>query len=515
MYIDKFKAWGIVKRYRAADIIQIEAIIQGAELKGQPFDQVTFRGKAIDLDRIQRRQRREAKKSQVANMTRKQLLPILDGDELEPAVKLSKDDRSHTENEPPEATELDSVILGPIQIIGEKDVKSVDSFMSRTKTLTSPGRVLADSDQSIILENILLQLQIHLDKTHKTFFATTHPPRVDLDGTGHMDGSHTGLGARVAPRNPTTFCDIRTAFYYLRTNASHLAFPLLHKTCQRTAKAMPPGNQAFVIDLLATFSPATTFGFIEVRTLLLEFLSHLCARDFGKNHPITFICRNLLLSKALDADIVFRSLLYLLDEVRSRQDFHPEDWSRLQRAIISHQRRVQDLDAAESLCHQAISFCKEAFGPRSEQTCEALVELIHILTYQERYDEGLETCSEVLRLMEARLGAKYPDSRASFAMENMAELSFCKGNFEQAIMWLQLALRSAWNIRGGCDTTIHVRDKLEALFIAKGMFKEAQSLKASYPADIGVVDGHNGLLYWSDTTKREEPGCVVAPVHGR
>ena len=161
-----------------------------------------------------------------------------------------------------------------------------------------------------------------------------------------------------------------------------------------------------------------------------------------------------------------------------------------QRALVTLHRRESDLHAAESLALQAIEDCRRAFGDSSTQKEQAMMELVYVYTYQREFDKGLEVCRDALRHMRMRQGASFPDSRTSYAMENMAELHQFRGEDAMVIYWLDRALTSAWKHRGGVATTVHVREKLEGALIATGRLEEGLELKHRYPgvAEIVVED---------------------------
>ena len=72
-------------------------------------------------------------------------------------------------------------------------------------------------------------------------------------------------------------------------------------------------------------------------------------------------------------------------------------------------------------------------------------------------------------------------------MENMAELQHYVGKEDECIYWLRRALASAWKVRGGVASTIHVREKLEGMLITKGRFEDANELSEKYPSRESVA----------------------------
>ena len=54
MYIDKFKAWGITKQYKAADARKLAAQLAEAAFSDTPMQEVMFRGRPVDAGKVLR-----------------------------------------------------------------------------------------------------------------------------------------------------------------------------------------------------------------------------------------------------------------------------------------------------------------------------------------------------------------------------------------------------------------------------------------------------------------------------
>jgi hypothetical protein len=490
MYLDKIRAWGATKQYRAADIEYIDAMVFEAEQTGRPLDEITLRGRPVDLKRLSRHKYRRSKKLQTqGNKKTMKLVPKASRNNTTTTATVIDKYKSLDAEEmiAPEQDSDSSLVLTPSPSSSDSSPQSVIPSHGFGTATSLPSPSLSSGPDAIILDNILLQLRGFLQTVTGMSSGVSQQKLSPAVLNPHKDGSISTDCSSAASIKPTLFDNIGMAIYYLKSGSRHLAFPLLHKTCDAALKAMPLADQTFLVELLATLSPANTVHFREVRKQLLEYLSTLCIKAYGRDHAVTFVCRNLLLDGAEEVELSSRALSYMLDAMHSSHNFKPDDRCMVQFALISHSRRAQDLHTAETLCRNAIEYCKNAFGPHSEQTCKAIMELVYVYTYQGRYDDGIDLVSELLRLKKARLGPEFPDRRASFAMENMSELYYYKGNVDGAIAWLRQALRSAWTICGGTDTTIHVRDKLEMLYLARGDLEAAQALRKRYPENMDAL----------------------------
>ena len=91
-----------------------------------------------------------------------------------------------------------------------------------------------------------------------------------------------------------------------------------------------------------------------------------------------------------------------------------------------------------------------------------MVEVVHILSDMCDYSAALRLCQQVLDLYKILQGERYPDSRASYAMEAMAELYHFRGDSKEEETWLSEALMGAEQSRdAGDSSTAFVRGKLE------------------------------------------------------
>lgn len=488
MYLDKIRAWGVAKQYRAADIEYIDAMVLEAERSGRSLDEITLRGRPVNLKRFSRHKYRRSKKLQTpSNKKTMKLIPKACRDITATTPSAIDESLDAGEMDAPEQDSGSSLVLTPSPSSSDSSAQSVIPSHEFGTATSLPSPLLSSSPDTIILDNILLQLRGFLPTVTGMPSEVSQLKLSPAALNAHKDGSIRTDCSSVASNKPTLFDNIGMAIYYLKSGSGQLAFPLLHKTCDAVLKAMPPADQTFLVGLLATLSPANTLHFREVRKQLLEYLSGLCIKNYGRYHAVTSVCRNLLLDGAEEIELSSRALSYMLDTMDSNHNFKSDERCMVQRALISHSRRAQALHTAETLCRDAIAYCENTFGPHSEQTCQARMELVYVYTYRGRYDDGIHLVSELLRLKKTRLGPEFPDRCASFAMENMAELYYYKGNVDGAVAWLWRALRSAWTICGGTDTTIHVRDKLERLYLARGDLEAARALCERYPAKMNVL----------------------------
>lgn len=483
MYIDKFKAWGITKQYKAAESDRLALEIVKALHNGKSLDQVTHRGRPVNLRKILRHMSRAGRTDSVFQEARRRLANMT-------RTRISTSASVSTENSPPE----DSTDHTPTHSTPDSGHGSMTDA-----TLTSPGpgvisssiarlhiigpsNVMTSSPGTLNLEIVLHHIRTFLNMDGVHVDPDLWPSTSSLLTTTHRP---TSLRFCLPYEHSSQFFEnVKSAFYFLKTDSPQLAWPLLQRSCEETSRLEFEPDWCFLVDLLSSLSPARTKLHPELQRSLLQFLIRLCTVKLRPSHPLTAICRQLLLSDSSTSDLYIQALSYLNNHYTQLRISSPNPIAKVQRALARLVRQDSQLNAAERLTRPAIEYCKSVFGEQDQRTEQAKMELVYVYTYQGEYDKGLDLCTDVLRSKRIRLGPAFPDSKASYVMENMAELHHFKGNISESTYWLRRALASAWRIRGGVASTVHVREKLEALLVATGRLEESSQLKDIYPADV-------------------------------
>jgi hypothetical protein len=95
------------------------------------------------------------------------------------------------------------------------------------------------------------------------------------------------------------------------------------------------------------------------------------------------------------------------------------------------------------------------------ELCLAMTELVHIYIDMKEYSVAQGICSSVIQNFVIVQGGNFPDSRAAYVMEDMAELCGHLDDLQGATYWLRRAFEASCLLRGEGDAaTKHIKDKL-------------------------------------------------------
>ena len=405
MYIDKFKAWGVTKQYRAADTQQLALQITAAVLNDQPLESITHRGRPVNLKKVLRHMTRSDRRGRDVKRARKRAVKpepedlAEKADDSAPITPTTSPDESLSQS----VSDLSSSNETQLTIYTPPHQTGSSHGASRTSTSPAP-RSMTSSPGTGNLETILFDIGAFLSSDW-TVTDTQGLPRTMFSHPG--DNNHNPRYATLLPNTSPFFDEVKSAVYFLRSDSPHLAWPVLQEACDEASKSPFYPDRPFLVDLLAVLSPAKTKNHSSVRTTLLHFLAILCATRLGISHPLASICQQLAHDQATSSDIPVRALSYMHD-LCSQNDSEPHPrnpTTKIQRALISIVRRDSDLDTAKRLAISAVEYCKSTLGHCHETTEQAMMELVYVQTYQGDYQTGLETCNEVLRSKRLRLGA--------------------------------------------------------------------------------------------------------------
>ncbi|ETN46893.1 uncharacterized protein HMPREF1541_01082 [Cyphellophora europaea CBS 101466] len=488
MYMGKVKAWDICKHYKAAEKEQLSTVIEDAKRRNLPLDRVTFRGQPVHVDRIEKYLKK--KRRLLAEDKRSQL-------QCEPDLSLQSQQQSSESASGPDTDTMGT---------------SSRSRTCQSLSTTSNSNASISPPQSRSASGATMSLPedggtLFAGRSGVQTVPYSLPPVTPFDAELLLKqirayATHTPHGLGEPPSCIRFWSSIRSAIYFLKVGSPHLAWPVLNAACANASDLLLADARTlsvpFLRSLLSTLAPANTRFHPEVRAVLLRYLSRRLATD-PSMQPLSVICGHLAHDDS-HHEASQRGLNLLLDLAQSPT--RPVAYCAHQTlathlALISLYRRVADLSAAETAAKLLIAHCDFAFGPSSLETCDAKVELVYIYTSQERYDEGLTLCQEVLdtRAQSPEVG-EFPDKKACYAMENMAEMYHFRGqegDVDMCIGWLKRALERTWRLRGSVPTTIHIRDKLWGMLVTLGRVLEAEDLEVRYPA-AGSAAGDEGWV---------------------
>jgi hypothetical protein len=187
--------------------------------------------------------------------------------------------------------------------------------------------------------------------------------------------------------------------------------------------------------------------------------------DLGRTSETALILTLDLLVASLGRDhsgtfVVHRSLISLL-----RRDKRLEEARRYGEELVqvTEQALVSQAQAGLGLGF-AVPIPIHMKKPTSismTELCVAMTELVHIYIDMKEYSVAQGICSSVIQNFSIVQGANFPDSRAAYAMEDMAELCGHLHDLQGATYWLRRAFEAGCLLRGEGDAaTKHIKDKL-------------------------------------------------------
>lgn len=451
MYLTRIKQWKINKNYRAEEKEAFAACIVNAKREQSHVSGLTYNNRPLKVDRILRHNKAQLRKQRTQMST-----PSHD-DSVSSAADLPSRRRKRSN----QSTNVSTA------------TSSASSQQRLPSSLPSPAPV-----------------------------RSLHPPtdgtdtELILHQTKNFVNVVSGIPIQHAdPSSPsiTFWTDIKSAFYFLKKHSPQLAWPLLNAACHTPISVLISSPFTFLRELFSTLSPVHTKMHSLVRITLLRYLRQFSLIKIGAKHPITIIISQLELDPGT-RHVSETSLRYLhsLHEHRqqvekadsaspsnlnlpspqppSPNDLETFDTSRHLTILL---RRDHDLASALSLGHTLITT-----APTPSHRALAMTEVVHILSDMCDYTAALTLGQQVIDLYRAIQKEDFPDSRASYAMENMAELSHFRGEVREEERWLRCAVRGARKSRGAQDaSTVFVEGKLRAVLEGQGRGNEMDEIE--------------------------------------
>lgn len=255
---------------------------------------------------------------------------------------------------------------------------------------------------------------------------------------------------------------IKNALYFAKINSHELvkpelaqALPLLPQVCE----TMP---FALLKDLFATLSPVATQRCPAIRLQILRAFRETSVAKLGQYHMLSEICR-ILYHDGGDDHLSMMLLPAMLDETKETLNAkHPEIFE-LSCTLVSFYRRDKQFEEAEKLARTLVEAQLSFYGRNDPYTRLALSERVYIHNDQGQYEEALSIAEDIMRQAQAYCGNEFPDMRSIYHMEDIAEICDRLGRTNHSINWLWQAYNGARRLWGGCSSTWHISDKLQAM----------------------------------------------------
>jgi hypothetical protein len=509
MYNTRLKQWNICKNYRAEDKELLAAQIAEAHLENRSLDSITFKDKPVKFHRVLRHCKATARKRGSAeidgasrNKRRRRVLESVEessssdssgsGESLSEMVRVPGP-WPHTTNKTSESGSSSNrmVLLTPVSgyssstILTPSTGLSIDNEAVQTITTYHPSRdhrVLSPSPPLFPAKGSAINVELILDQTKMYYSAHLDTIRLQTseihDATATMDLSSM------------FWSNVKSAIYFLKMKRPSLAWPLLNEACKFAGNMLTTAPVLFLNSVFTVLSPVNTRVCPRFRSVILQYLSQMAAIRLTPRHPLSIVLHEIsqeddsgwtsetaltltldLLIACLGRDhsgtfVVHRSLISLLRRdkrlLEARQ--HGEQLVQVAKQALVSQAQAQ----AQAGLGLGLGFAvpipiqlKKPTGISMTELCLAMTELVHIYTDMKEYPVAQGICSSVIQNFGIVQGVNFPDSRAAYAMEDMAELCGHLDDFQGATYWLRRAFEASCLLRGQEDAaTKHIKDKL-------------------------------------------------------
>ncbi|KIW93529.1 uncharacterized protein Z519_06134 [Cladophialophora bantiana CBS 173.52] len=478
MYNTRLNQWNIRKNYRAEEKELLAARITQAHLQNRPVSELTFKGRPIKLHRVLRHIR-DPKRGKAFRQKRGLPLPTHTDDDGGSSSDSSASDLVRDD------------MLRAVSSGGSRGSSSTPlGSGNTTSSLLTPSSSESDDDGEPF--EIIQRDELHAEtpapsppifppKDRVNLELILHETRsYYLDVMGNDPVSETiGNHIHVVDTATTVFwSNVKSGIYFLKKQAPTLAWPLLNEACVLAGDIFSQTPVLFLNSVFTVLSPINTRVYPQVRSTLLRYLASMAAIKLkSRHHPLAVVCREIARDneRGEASEAALNLTLALFTQNLGRD--HSTTFA-AHRSLISLLRRGKRLNAAKQEGENLVQVTEQALLSRSDvniyqrrpaavvmvDLCAALTELVHVHMDMGQHDVARRLCSSVIRNYQTIQGVNFPDTKAAYAMEDMAELSCAIGDKADAAYWLAQALDASSMLRGDADAaTQHIRDKLGQL----------------------------------------------------
>jgi tetratricopeptide (TPR) repeat protein len=327
-----------------------------------------------------------------------------------------------------------------------------------------------------VLEEVLHRTRTYYRsklQQHALYRATRDGPDVDAGKT--LPRSSESATCPLS-QNKAFWTNIKSGIYFLKMKNDNLAWPLLREAGELVPLLCEQQPFTLLKDIFATISPVNTRICPALRVELLRLFTRTACEKLGPQHPISSICYRLWMDDGC-GEMSMMALQLMLEDSEKALTTGDVELFDLKRTLIRLCRRNRDFLKAETLSMSLINAAEDQYGKNEVNTRLAMSELVYVLNDQSKYEEAAGICQDVLYRGQQDLGHAFPDERSVYAMEDMAEACENLGRHEDSIFWLRKALNSALEMWSGKASTVHIFDKLEAMYSKEGRDIEMEELR--------------------------------------
>jgi len=255
---------------------------------------------------------------------------------------------------------------------------------------------------------------------------------------------------------------IKNALYFAKINSHELVEPELTEALQLLPQVCETIPVALLKDLFATLSPVATQRCPALRSQILRAFREISAAKLGRYHMLSEICR-ILYNDGGDDQLSMMLLPAMLDEAKETLNAKDPEILELSCTLVSFYRRNKRFEEAKKLAEALVATQIRLYGRNDPFTNQALSELVYVHNDQGQFEEALNIAEDIIQQAQAYCGDEFPDTRSIYHMEDIAEVCDRLGRTSQSINWLWQAYNGARRLWGGCSSTWHISDKLEAM----------------------------------------------------
>ena len=329
----------------------------------------------------------------------------------------------------------------------------------------SPDPVMRLDPQGCQIDLVIENLQ--------TFF---RPQLQELSSQGLSKASS---GPKPPDESLHFWHNVKYGIYLLKVSSPSRAWPTLVQAYHTPASSVVAHPIGFVKELFTTLSPVNTKIYPQARSLLLK---HLSLAGLEDTNPLTVIIKQLL-RDGHTQEFSQRALNCLLEMFSYALGWAHAMTLEIRRVTIAMLRRAGEFEAAVDLAKQLLHVSQQEFGPGSPQARMAATELAHIHVDKGEYDLASKLSMSVVahsNLTHDFVGPRFHDSRAVYAMEDLADIHARMGQMEPSIVWLEKAAHDAWDLWKHDVATVHIFDKLDPLLRQCGRSDDADWYKQRF-----------------------------------
>ncbi|KAJ9614627.1 hypothetical protein H2200_002764 [Cladophialophora chaetospira] len=467
MFNTRLKQWNICKNYRAEEKEVLAAQIARAHLESRSASDLTFKDRPVKLDRVLRHLRAKrrgmtATKKAAKGRRRSANDEGSSSDSSTSVMTQDSGPRVHSNSRygsrtiTPESGTTTSAVLTPPSEPEQPD-EPYESVNRESIILVTanPGSPLFPPKGTLNVEVILSQTQAYY----------LHTVWTNKDG---LAGAQDSIAK-------TFWTNVKTGIYFLKKQSPTLAWPLLNEACAVASDVFSHAPILFLTQVFTVLSPVNTTVCPLIRSTLMKYLAGMASIKLkSAQHPLAVILKELSLDNEYGeaSEKALNMTLSLLTQ--NLGTGHSATFA-VHRSLITLLRRDRRLALAkqhgEELVEttQCVAFSRSNLDIETGTAslsmtvlCIALTELIHIHMDLGQYALARNLCSTILQNYQLSQGVTYPDDRAAYALEDMAEICSRMGDYEAAADWLRQALDASGIIRGRQNaTTEHIRAKLQ------------------------------------------------------